>query len=145
VIIDPPDNPGGGGDPGGGEPPDEIAQMRALWESQGISSYEYVLQRSSFSPAPLVEPVRIRVRDGQVVSRTYVSTGLPATGAGATWWPVIDVLIDELEQARDGSADVIQVTWNEQYGYPAEAFVDYLSGAADDERGFAITNFLPQR
>ncbi|MEN8150034.1 MAG: DUF6174 domain-containing protein [Planctomycetota bacterium] len=140
VNVNPPPHQGGGG--GGGT--DEIDEARALWDSQGLTNYDYVLQRSSFSPQYLLEPVIVAVRGGVVVSRTYVKTGLPATAGGPDWWPAIDGLFDFLEAARDGGAETVQVTFDAQRGYPTHAFVDYFSGMADDERGFTVTGFAPR-
>ena len=80
-----------------------------------------------------------------MTSRTYVKTGLPATLGGPTWWPAIDALLAELESARDGGADKIEVTWEPNYGFPTHAFVDYIAGAADDERAMTLSNFTPYK
>jgi len=143
VNITPPDHQGGS-EGGGTEPPDEISEMRMLWESQGLANYDFVLQRSSFSPPNLVEPVAMQVRGGKVTSRIYVNSGLPATGADPSWWPSIDGLFDFLEAARDGNADKIEVQYDARRGYPTQAFVDYVTGMADEERGFSITSFVPR-
>jgi len=146
VNIDPPPHQGGSGGSGGSddEPQDEVTEKRALWESQGLANYDFVLQRSSFSPQPLVDPVAIQVRGGQVVSRIYVNTGLPATPPNPGWWPTIDGLFDFLRAAKDANADTIQVTWDAQRGFPTYAFVDYVTGLADEEQGFTLTNFVPR-
>ena len=143
VNITPPDHQGDTGGSGTG-PEDEISEMRTLWESQALANYDFVLQRSSFSPPHLVEPVAIKVRGGQVTSRVYVNSGLPATVADPNWWPSIDGLFDFLEAARDGGADKIEVQYHGGQGYPTRAFVDYVTGMADEERGFTVTSFVPR-
>ena len=144
VTIDPPSNPGGGGGSDGGddEPQDEVDEKRTLWESQGLANYDFVLQRNSFSPPPLVDPVAIQVRGGQVVSRVYVNTGLPATPPSPEWWPSIDGMFDFLRSAKDANPAKFEVTWDAQRGFPSSAFVDYVSGMTDEERGFAVSNFV---
>jgi hypothetical protein len=143
VNIDPPPHQGGSGGSGGGTQ-DEIAQMRTVWESRGFANYDFVLQQHSFSPQNLVDPVLILVRGGQVTSRTYVSTGLPATPPGPDWWPTMDGLFDFLRAAKDANPDQFQVTWDAARGFPTYAFVDYVSGMADEERGFTVSNFAPR-
>ena len=140
VDFTPPDHQGDSGG-GGTGPTDEISEARARWDASAIADYDFVLQRSAFTPAHLAEPVTLLVRNRQVVSRVYVNSGLPVAAQNATWWPSIDGLFDILEAARDQNAAVLQVQFDAARGFPTQANIDSHPGLADDEHAFTVTNF----
>ena len=132
--------------PGQGDPADdpgsgtELDQARQRWIDSGIVNYRYTLQRSAFAPQSFTDPVRVEVRGGQVVSQTYVNTGQAIIPMNTNWWTTIDGLFDILQNAYDGDADSIQVTYDPQLGFPTFASIDYVFGLADEEVGWTASN-----
>jgi hypothetical protein len=127
-----PDNPDDPPD----EPKTEVEQQRAIWVSQGISNYRYTLQRTVFSGPQYTDPVVVTVQGGQVVSRTYATTGQPVNVPDPSWWPAIDGLFDIIEDARNRNAPVADAGYDPVFGYPTWGDFDYNLGLADDEHSF---------
>lgn len=121
----------------------ELNRQRALWRSQGLASYEYVVRRVCFCPPPIVNPVRVRVRDGQVTTRAYTDSGEAPDPQQARLWPTVEGLFDLVQDAIDRDAHSISVDYHPQLGYPVRAHLDYHVNMADEEQGFTAGELVP--
>jgi hypothetical protein len=115
-----------------------LRAAHARWESSGIDSYELTVQRLCF--CPFVEPVRVKVVDGAIVSRTLVSTGEPVPAAYASYFPDVPGLFAIVEEAATG-ADKLDAGFNASYGFPAEISIDWVERTADDEEVYLAETF----
>jgi len=118
-----------------------LRAARARWESRGIDSYELTVRRLCF--CAFVEPVRVKVLDGVIVSRTVVSSGEPVPEVYASSYPDVPGLFAIVEQASI-DADEFDTDFDPDYGYPTEISIDWIENAVDDEvvylaEAFAIT------
>lgn len=118
----------------------DLTVNRARWEAVGLETYVYDVQRSCFCPVEAVGPVRVRVENGAIVSRTYPQTGDTVRTAFADVFPTIDGLFDVLERAIEQDAADIQVTWDPDTGVPLSFFIDYIANAVDEEQGYQIVD-----
>lgn len=116
----------------------EIAAHRALWEERRPSAYVYEVERVCFCPVEARGPVRVRVRDAQVLARAYVATGAPVSGELERLFPGVEGLFDVLEDAVARNADQIRVEWDLESGAPLDLWIDYDGTTADEEQGFRI-------
>lgn len=100
------------------------------WQHSGIDSYELTVQRICYCLS--TEPVRVRVENGVVVSRTFVSTGQPVPSSYASLYPDVPGLFAIVEEAaRD--ADDLETRFDATYGFPTEISIDWEERAVDDE------------
>lgn len=107
-----------------------LRAARARWASSGITSYELTVNRLCF--CGFVDPVRVTVEDGTIVSRTVVSTGEPLPAAYAEYYPDIPGLFAIVEQAAT-EADELDTRFDAVYGFPTEIAIDWIENAVDDE------------
>jgi hypothetical protein len=103
---------------------------RARWESTGVDSYQITVRRLCF--CGFVEPVRVTVEDGVVVSRTGVGTGDPVPAIYAEYFPDVPGLFAIVEEAAQ-DADDLDTEFDATYGFPAVISIDWAYNWADDE------------
>lgn len=115
-----------------------LRAARARWEGSGIGSYEMTVRRVCF--CGFVDPVRIKVENGVVVSRTVASTGQPLPATYADLYPDVPGLFAIVEQAAT-DADDFDTTFDATYGFPAEISIDWERGMADDEVAYRTEAF----
>ena len=88
-------------------------------------------------------PLVIEVKDGEALSIEYKS-GKEIDAASMELfqrYATIDKIFAELENAREGGADTVTVTYDDAYGYPKEVSIDFEQQAADEEIYLTISNF----
>ena len=107
-----------------------LRAARARWVSSGIDSYEITVRRVCY--CEFVDPVRIKVENGVVVSRTVASTGEPLPATYADLYPDVPGLFAIVERAVT-DADDFDTTFDATYGFPAEISIDWVENAVDDE------------
>jgi len=128
--------------------PQELTAGERLWKDQGLTDYDFTLERQCFCPEDWRGPVNIQVRDGVAVSVTYVSTGGAVNDGKFDNADTIDKLFTMLENAYTGKgdfeqeADTINVTYSSQMGYPTSFFIDVSQQIADEEQGYTVTNLV---
>jgi major membrane immunogen (membrane-anchored lipoprotein) len=133
---------------GAGPIPQALTTNEKLWEDQGLSNYDFSLERQAFAPEDRRGPVNIQVRNGVAVSVTYVSSGATVTEGKFDNADTIDKLFTMLKNAYTGEgdfeqkADTINVTYNAQMGYPTNFYIDVSQTIADEEQGYTVTNFV---
>ena len=126
--------------------PQELINSERLWKGQGLSNYDFTLERQCFCPEDWRGPVNIQVRNGAAASVTYVSSGLAVTEGKFDNADTIDKLFTILKDAYTGKgdfeqkADIINVTYNDQKGYPTTFYIDVSQTMADEEQGYTVTN-----
>ena len=118
---------------------DERAELRAnheRWRAQGIASYSYVVQQSCFCPSSVTEPLRVTVRQGEVVAVAEAATLAPRAVDRSRALTVED-LFARVEDALDRGAAGLSVTYHPERGYPTSISIDYDERAIDEEISFA--------
>lgn len=116
-----------------------LRMARARWENSGVDSYEMTLRRLCF--CGFVEPVRVTVADGVVVSRIVLRTGDPLPTEYAPYYPDVPGLFAIIEHARATGADDLATEFDASYGFPAEIDIDWIENAVDDEVAYRTEGF----
>jgi periplasmic copper chaperone A len=121
----------------------EIEQNKHKWQDQGISHYRFHLTVGCFCAFSQDMPLIIEVQDGKVVSMEYQSGKDIDPGHRELFkkYETIDRIFDELEAGLNGAADQVTVKYDPTYGFPAEATIDVVKEAADDELYLTISDF----
>lgn len=125
------------------EVPSEFESARRQWQEAAVSHYRFHLNLSCFCVFAQDMPLIIEVRDGEVVSMEYQSGNeIDATNLEFfQQYATIEKIFDELEKAIGGEADEVTVTYDETYGFPIQADIDFVEQAIDDELYLTISNF----
>ena len=116
-----------------------VARMR--WIARAPDAYEVTVHRGCFCPESITNAVIVRVRGGVVESRRYAATGADVPANFAQAFPSVDEMFGIIDDARAQDADQIDATYDAAYGFPAQVFIDYSFGWADDESWFGFTDF----
>ena len=120
----------------------ELDRHRALWEANRAEGYSFVLVPICFCPQHLLNPVTIHVVDGIVASVTYVESGEAPEHDGFGRYVTIDELFDTIQEAIDGEASQVTVSYDPAIGYPTNARLDYDANMADEEYMFTASDYL---
>jgi hypothetical protein len=121
----------------------EIGQNKEKWQDQGISHYRYHLNVSCFCAFNEDMPLIIEVQDGKVVSMEFESGNEIDASLHELFdkYATIDRLFAELEAGLNGAADKVTIEYDETYGFPTKADIDFVEEAIDDELYLTISNF----
>jgi hypothetical protein len=105
------------------------------WQAAGLTDYRFSVDVQCF--CPVAKPVVVTVRDGQVTS---------ARPEPLEFWSDVVVPVPDLFQlvadTRD-TADVVEVAYDAELGYPKTISVDRVQAAIDDEVAYVVTHFAP--
>ena len=115
-----------------------LRAARARWASSGIDDYELTVRRLCF--CGFVEPVRVKVVDGAIVSRTVVSTGEPLSALYASYYPDVPGLFAIVEQATT-NAHELDVEFDATYGFPTDVSIDWEENTVDEEVVYLAETF----
>ena len=124
---------------GPGRSLDQFNVAKRIWDRENPANYAVTVQRLCFCPN--VDLVRIVVQNRLVTSRTVVATQEPLAASLNDAYPDIPGLFAIV---KDGyiRADAINASFDQQYGFPTDASIDYIKNAIDDELSLKVTNFV---
>jgi Family of unknown function (DUF6174) len=126
----------------------ELERNEKLWQSQNLTNYDFTLERQCFCSEDWRGPVNIQVRNGTVVSVTYVSNGQAALAEKFSNSDTIEKLFGIIGDAYEGKntfnqkAETVNVTFHPEMGYPLTIFIDVSKMIADEETGYTIEELV---
>ena len=95
-----------------------LAAAHARWAARGPDSYAVTVTRACECMPDASGSVRVTVRERNVESRVYTTTGAPVAAQYASAFPSVEELFAMIDAAiRRGSAGM-QVTYDQTLGYP---------------------------
>jgi hypothetical protein len=118
----------------------EARSARVRWEHERPADYSFTLTRGCECLTPLVSPVVVEVRGGVVRSLTYAGSGTAVDTRLASFFPTIDGLFAEIEDAAK-RADHVDAEYDRGYGYPRHVSIDYDARMVDDEMSITVSGF----
>src|SRR5688572_904214 len=107
------------------------------WRKNGPASYTYVVETICFCAN--VEPTRIVVEDGVVVSAVGLDTGLPRLGSASTMTELLEAVVGHTKQDPDD----FEAHYDDELGFLKQESVNFESGSADDEFFTVVSCFTP--
>jgi hypothetical protein len=118
----------------------------AVWENANVDHYRFVLDLSCFCAFRDQMPLTIEVKGGEIVSITRADGQVVQSDDPSyetfVQYGTIDNILSKIESAQaDPEAGEVLVTYDETYGYPADATIDYIELATDDEMYLTISSF----
>jgi hypothetical protein len=120
----------------------ELDANRAKWIASGIDTYEYQFVRACECPPESAGPIIVTVDNGTIASvRRPAGSELPRWEGGS--YPV-EQLFAEVQAAIDGEPDSIVVTYDAEFGYPTQIYIDWDAGTADEETAYQATDLIPE-
>lgn len=123
---------------------DRLEEARERWRSLELTSYRFVYSASCFCGPTAIQPVEVRVVDGEVASITSVATGEPVRPAAPGEDPfevlTVERLFAFLLESLEGDPAVFEATYHPVLGHPRSVFVDFEAQVADEEFGFEVSD-----
>jgi uncharacterized protein DUF6174 len=118
----------------------EITRHRELWRAGGTRDYDFLLRASCFCPGQQGW-LLLEVRDRQAL-RGWDTRGKPVRLTQPATHS-IDELFDVLKQVADRD-DVVEVSFDDRWHYPAYIRTDVRLGLPDDWGIFQVRGFKPR-
>ena len=119
----------------------KLDKHRALWEANRAADYWFELEHMCFCPPGLLDPVRISVVNGVVVSVIYLESGKAPEHDGFGRYVTIDGLFDTIQEAIYEKAWQITIKYDPEIGYPTDASFDYVGNQTDDTESFTASGY----
>lgn len=119
-------------------PGESLAFARARWLARGVASYDMVLGKACECVPGTSGAVAISVRDGVVISRTYLNDA-PVPPEYAEAFPTVPELFEIIGAAVQAGTHPLDVRYDPVYGYPIRAG---LGNVAADAPLYTISNFV---
>lgn len=121
----------------------ELEMMQSLWESQDLDDYRFQFQWNCFCTTEYIETVWVTVEDGEITSIEAVDPNFEGELPAMSEYRTINGLFDLIREGTENQAYQIQVSYNDTFGYPASAYIDYDMEIVDEERGFSVREVQP--
>jgi hypothetical protein len=109
---------------------------RAKWRLSGTGDYGYELRQNS---GQISWRGTIAVTGGEVTAFQTLEQWPPDFPLPNL--PTIEALFDRVADAIAQKAEVIDVTWDPDFGFPRTCFIDLSLLIADEERGWTVLAF----
>ncbi|MDD5082460.1 MAG: DUF6174 domain-containing protein [Dehalococcoidales bacterium] len=120
---------------------DTLRGNQQRWTSRNISSYRYRIQIGCFCPQDITHPVIIEVRNNQPASITYADTGAAVTTDFFGRCDTMTKLFSIIENAITQEVDELTVSYEAEFGYPTNIYIDASQQAADEEISYTVSGF----
>lgn len=101
---------------------------------------DYAFRLEVLCYCPQVGAVRVRVRDGKVVSARMLQDARSAPKGAEAPAYAKKTINDIIALANDSKAASVDVTWPDGQDYPSAVAVDRIADATDDEVTYTIRN-----
>jgi hypothetical protein len=120
----------------------ELRENQQKWASQNITHYRFEVTIGCNCPWRSLMPLKIEVKDGQIVSMTDKDDQPTPVNYADTFNRAasIEKLFAILDEAI-GSASKVTVAYNPDYGYPQSIVIDESKLVYDDEIGYYVKSF----
>jgi len=123
--------------------PAEFLENRAKWEEalgNAGGDIEYTRQRSCFCPRDFVLPMDVVEKEGEIVEAVYSESGEVVPENIRENLLSVNEIFDVIENAYNSGAEEVNVTYDEEYGYPTSVFINQDFNMQDEEVYYNLSN-----
>lgn len=117
---------------------DEHSFERALDRWYATNAYEYEITVDRRCDCLYTGPIRMLVRNGSPVAAVDRYTGVSVPYSQLRYYPSVEELFDLIDEALYGSRTRVAVSYDNSYGYPRVASMDYDPRYGDDDLRFEM-------
>ena len=119
----------------------QLDSARDRWEGHDLQNYTFQFRWVCFCMREYVQPARLTVRDGMIVSGVDPESGEALEPDRLDDFRTIDELFGDIEQAIADSAEEVRLSFDPMWGFPNDVYIDRSRMIADEERGWIIESF----
>ena len=116
----------------------ELDLHRSQWQEAGIDGYGMRESLSCLCVLPLQGEVDLQVRDGVVVSATYVESGEAVDSQYVESFLTVEEIFDYIQESILHRPAFMRAEYDPDLGYPVDVYVDSLASVGDDEFGIRV-------
>ena len=125
-----------------GQSPQRVLERNQnSWHDVEPAHYQFILQVGCFCVPDVTRPVQIEVQGGAVVRKSYMDNGEVVGNEFFEPYDTIEELFGVIQAAIDQEADVIDIAYHPDYGYPEQISLDSIKEALDDEVVYRVSAF----
>ena len=119
----------------------EFEMNKEKWRSLAITNYDVTIEATGFL-TNFPRPVLISVRNSKLVS---IKSGDKKNNyvKGYDFLNTVEKLFTFVESEWKRKAEVLNVIYDDEFGFPKSIALDEKKGMSDDELGVTVTNFTP--
>ena len=120
----------------------ELDDNRKKWLDAGIANYTYRQDRSCF--CFFAGPADVSVVNGEIVSvRGFWPDTIDIALENFNIFDTVIDLFDMVDDAIDRNVHQLDVTYDQQFGFPTSIAIDYQENTIDDEVTITATALTP--
>ena len=120
---------------------DKVSIQEQKWKKQGITDYAFTLQISCYCMSEYTFPKAIVVKNNQIQSVDGVACADSEFGTFMT----IDEFFEYIKNQRLENPIVESLEFYYMYGFPTYIYFDISEMIDDEEIGYILTDFIPNR
>ncbi|MRX27185.1 DUF6174 domain-containing protein [Kangiella sp. HZ709] len=109
----------------------DLQEHKALWEAKTSGNYQITFQQSCFCPQEFTQPFQLTVANGKIV-KAIDKDNKPAQKQTMEAIKTVEQVFAMLNKATK-SAELIEVQYDSEFGYPKLVFIDHEQMMADEE------------
>ncbi|MDI9244491.1 DUF6174 domain-containing protein [Marinobacter sp. CHS3-4] len=123
--------------------PESLEEARQLWKKRDIENYAVTAQMTCYCPQDLLQPIRLEIKGGKVVATEGLQRPLENLTREDAERMTVDGLFRFVEDAQRRDAHLLDVSYDDEYGFPTLINYDGHKMIADDERQYRLSDFEP--
>ena len=124
------------------EPSNGLAEGIERWRSHGFDSYQFLIRKNCDCGPPGNIPIRVVVRDSLAIAVYDERTAFDPDADKIDGVPnTVAALFEMVRLGADGTAALVEVAFDELFGYPSYLRFDPDSTIAGDEFDYTIGSF----
>lgn len=120
----------------------QLTTARETFTTSMPAGYSFVSQRECECTEDVTRAMRANVIEGKLNTVFYVDNG---TAVPFNFWPeTIEGVFDQIQDAYDTDAFMINVQFDTELGFPRFVYIDYQEAVADEELALQISQVVPR-
>ena len=122
--------------------PDDLNLAKTQWDKQTLINYDYSVTKSCYCQQEYRKPMRVKVRDGLVVSAIYSETQKPVPEKIVKSLRSIDQWFSYIDAGKAKGYEKLEVQYNKEKGFPSYIVADPHSQISDDNQEVKISDII---
>jgi hypothetical protein len=114
----------------------DLERARDRWYATAAYEYEVTVDRRC--ECLYTGPIRMLVRGGVPVAAVDRYSGAPVPLTVLRYYPSVEELFDLIDDAIYGRSNDVDVSYDNNYGYPRVTYIDYDQFYTDDDLHFDV-------
>lgn len=120
----------------------DLSHAQSLWNNIKASNYDYTVRQRCYCLEAYSKPMRVKVREGKVVSASYSQDKSPVPQKIVKSLRTIDEWFGYIQRGYARNYATLIVHYDKDKGYPKNIITDPHERISDDEKEITISDLL---